>query len=123
MTLKFLTSDNQKIIFRYNLRSDEEAMKSNIRLEPLCREPCTFVKLRPNRDKQSVSPLDDSSREEEKDVNFTMDKNLTKYETSEKLGRLMQPKFLFLIHIILLVTRFLCNSKNVGKFYWSVLLK
>ena len=62
MTFKILTYDTQKIIFCSNLRSSEEHMESNFRLDHICGEPYPFVKSLPNIYKKSLSRLDDSLR-------------------------------------------------------------
>ena len=70
-----------------------------------------------------MSFLDYSSIKDEQDTNFPMDVNLPKYETSGKMGRLMHPTFLPLIHLILLIARFLCHPKKTTKSSRFVLLK
>ena len=98
-------------------------MEYNILLKPLCGEPQPFVKSLPDIDEKSISLLDDSSRNCEQDKTFPMDENLPKETNSGKMGRLMHPKFLFRIHIILLVAHTLLQPKNMAKHSESVLLK
>ena len=66
------------VITLYLLRNP---LEYNLHLDPLCGESYTFVNLLPYKDKKSVSLLDDSSREDEENENFPMDKNLPKDET------------------------------------------
>ena len=67
-------------------------MEYNTHLDPLCGEPYPFVKSRPDRYKQNVSHIDDSSREEEEYNNLTTDKILPKDETYGKNGETNEPK-------------------------------
>ena len=62
MTFKVMTDDTQNIIFRYNLSSANEPMESNICLGPLCGEPYPLIKFNPERDKQSMSWVDNYSK-------------------------------------------------------------
>ena len=115
MTFRLLTDYTPKFIFSSSLHSYEEPMEYNLHLEPICGNPCTFVKFRPYIDKQSVSHIGDSSRNNEWDKKFPMDENLPKDENSGKLGRLKHPKCLYLIHLILLVTHFLWQTKKIER--------
>ena len=44
MTFKILTDDTSKIIYRSNVRPANMSMEYNLRLDPLCGEPCKIVK-------------------------------------------------------------------------------
>ena len=87
-----LTDDIQNILFSSNLCSDKKLMKSNLRLDPICGEPYTFIKSCPNRYKKSVSHLDDYSRKDEQVKIFPMDETLPKDENYGKSGDTNAPR-------------------------------
>ena len=67
-------------------------MESSICLDPLYGDPYPLLKSCQDRDKQSVSRIDDSSIKYEQDNFPPMDKNLPKGKTSGKPGETNAPK-------------------------------
>ena len=82
-----------------------------------------LVKSCPERDNQSVLCLGDSSRKDEQNKKFLMDENLPKEKTYGKTGETNAPKFLFWIHLILLIAHFLCHPEKMANISGSILLK
>ena len=79
--------------------------------------------MRPDIDKQSVSCLDDSSRKYGQDLKIPWMKTYLRKKLLENLGKLIHPKFLSWIHLVLLVARFLWHPKKKDKSYGYILLK